>query len=102
MFYRLVQGGTLPIWYGYEGPVTYILEPGFIRDPEISQVWEESRKVGESDDALTARVEYALTQFYTSGNRGYRIYANWTTADCGFTTLGRFVDAGMFPRQPDD
>lgn len=102
MFYRLVQGGTLPIWYGYDGPVTYILEPGFIRDPEINRVWEESRQVGESDDALTARVETTLTQFYTTGSRGYQIYADWTTSTHGFTTLGRFVMPGTFSRQPGD
>lgn len=102
MFYRLVQGGTLPVWYGCDGPITYILEPGFLSDPEMARVWEESRLVGESDDALTARVEQILTRFYTAPNRGYQIYANWATADHGFTTLGRFIDVGTFPRQPGD
>ncbi|KAJ4387554.1 hypothetical protein N0V93_008149 [Gnomoniopsis smithogilvyi] len=102
MFYRLVQGGTLPVWHGFDGPTTYILEPGFLHDPEMAQVWEESRLVGESDDALTARVEATLTKFYTTGNRGYQIYASWKTADHGFTTLGRLVDPSTVPRQPGD
>lgn len=102
MFYRLVQGGTLPVWHGFDGPTTYILEPGFLRDPEMAQIWEESRQVGESDDALTARVESALTKFYTTGNRGFQIYANWTTADHDFSTLGRLVDPSTVPRQPGD
>lgn len=102
MFYRLVQGGTLPVWYGTDAPTTYILEPGFLREPVFAQVWEESRQVGESDDALSARVEQTLTKFYTTGARGFQIYANFTTADHGFTTLGRLVDPSMVPKQPGD
>lgn len=102
MFYRLLQGGTLPIWYGFDCPTTYVLEPGLLEDPEMSQKWELSRLRGESDSALAGRVGNELTKYYTTGNRGYSMYANWRTSQWGITTLGRYVDPGEVPRQQND
>lgn len=102
MFYRLLQGGTLPIWYGSDCPTTYVLEPGLLVDPEMSQKWESERKPGESENALATRVERILIKYYTDDKRGYSIYANWTSSEWGITTLGRYVDSAEVPRQQND
>lgn len=102
MFYRLLQGGTLPIWYGFDCPTTYVLEPGLLEDPEMSQKWVSIRLPGESKNDFTARVEDILTKYYTSGNRGFSMYAHHSSSRWGITTLGRHVDPGQVPRQQDD
>lgn len=102
MFYRLLQGGTLPVWYGSDCPTTYVLEPGLLEDPEMSHKWELQRGEAESDNALAGRVASQLTRYYTTGNRGYSRYANWQSSRWNMATLGRHVDPSEFPRQQND
>lgn len=92
MFYRLIQGGTLPIWYGFNCRTTYVLEPGLLADPEMSQKWTDSQRDDETANDLSTRVGEELATYYTSGDRGYSIFGSSDTARHGLATLGRQVD----------
>lgn len=92
MFYRLIQGGTLPIWYGFNCRTTYVLEPGLLADPEMGRKWISTQQDGESDNDLAERVGQQLAQYYTSGDRGYSIFGSSNSSQHGLATLGRRVD----------
>lgn len=101
MYYRLMTGGILPSWYTLGGPVTFILEPGLLNSEEMARTWEESRRPHETDAGLALRVSRTLARFYERS--GYRVYADVTTdLDHGFTTMGRAVAPGEFPRRGAD
>lgn len=100
MFYRLLTGGTLPVWYTFSGPVTFILEPGLLQNDEMKTVWEGIRRQEESDDAFAYRVAGILTGIYQ--RRGFQIYADISTSTHGFSTLGQVVLPGTYPRMPTD
>lgn len=108
MFYRLVQGGICPLWYGIHGPVTYFLQPGLLQDEEQQASWNKifrgtRRTAMMSDKEFGDKVIDRLQTIYTRRSMGFSIYADHTTAgEHGFATLGRFVDVGDFPRQPAD
>lgn len=98
MFYRLVQGGTIPSWYGTDAPVTYILEPGLFQDPALSAKWQALRTAdpGLSYDAICNRVEGILTAYYTNPQRGFaQLAPPDPAAGWYFRTLGRLVAAAQ-------
>lgn len=106
MFYRLLQGGILGTWYGINGPVMYILQPGLLNGEgeniaEMRTKWEQSRLPLETDVQLANRVQAELLTYYTSARRGY-VMARPADASVGFDTLARHVPLGMFPKQPAD
>jgi len=102
MFYRLVQGGILPAWFGLHGPVTYLLEPGLILGE--STHWTKTlRTTVMSENAFLALVQRTLETMYQKPNWGYSVYgAKDSTPKRKFATLGRFVPVGAFPRLPAD
>lgn len=96
-----MTGGVLPAWYHIGGPVTFILEPGLLDHPDMGATWRATRREGETDDDLAARVAVELTGIYC--RRGYKVYADIETdLDHGFSTLGRRVVPGQFPRGARD
>lgn len=101
MYFRLLTTGVLPAWYTLSFPVTFILEPGLLVDPEVDARWKATGPKDETDEQLCLRVEKTLINFYTK--RGFTLIAtSRSSGNHGLPTMARIVKAGDYFRGPND